>query len=337
MEILYIANVFDEETGKKYFDKRLPPIAASNYHNLLSMGLAQNGVHVNILSVLPATKNNSSKKRIKKSMYINGNRTIKYIPYYNIPILKNLQIFIYTFFYVLFRKDADFLIIDGLVVSSGIGAYLAGKITKKRVLGVVTDFPEFLPISKSKIMLKINEWLIRSFSRYLFLNINMASKLGVEKGSFILIDGQVKLNDNHFEVNLDLEQKILLYTGSINKKYGIDILCNSFINAHVDNYELHLYGNGDYEKELKNICEINKNIKFFGMVNNETALLRQREATILINPRQPNEEFSKYSFPSKNLEYMMSGRPVINFLLSGMDEDYGEYTYIIPNGQINDF
>lgn len=44
-----------------------------------------------------------------------------------------------------------------------------------------------------------------------------------------------------------------------------------------------------------------------------------------MNPRKGDEEFTKYSFPSKIMEYMMSGRPVLCFKLPGMPEEYDAY------------
>ena len=37
-----------------------------------------------------------------------------------------------------------------------------------------------------------------------------------------------------------------------------------------------------------------------------------------VNPRQNNEEFTKYSFPSKTMEYLASGVPVVAYKLDGI-------------------
>jgi glycosyltransferase involved in cell wall biosynthesis len=50
---------------------------------------------------------------------------------------------------------------------------------------------------------------------------------------------------------------------------------------------------------------------------------------LLINPRPTTEEFTKYSFPSKNMEYMASGTPVLTTRLPGMPEDHKPYVYFI--------
>ena len=40
-------------------------------------------------------------------------------------------------------------------------------------------------------------------------------------------------------------------------------------------------------------------------------------------------EFTKYSFPSKNMEYMVSGTPILTSKLPGMPKEYYDYVYLI--------
>lgn len=56
---------------------------------------------------------------------------------------------------------------------------------------------------------------------------------------------------------------------------------------------------------------------------------------MLINPRPSNEEFTKYSFPSKNMEYMVSGTPTLLTKLPGMPKEYLEYVYVLENESVD--
>ena len=55
------------------------------------------------------------------------------------------------------------------------------------------------------------------------------------------------------------------------------------------------------------------------------------KATLLVNPRPTTEEFTIYSFPSKNMEYMASGTPLLTTKLPGMPEEYHQYVLAILN------
>lgn len=58
---------------------------------------------------------------------------------------------------------------------------------------------------------------------------------------------------------------------------------------------------------------------------------------MLVNPRQNNEEFTKYSFPSKNMEYLLTGRPVIAYKLDGIPDEYDNYFYYVEDDSIDSF
>ena len=53
----------------------------------------------------------------------------------------------------------------------------------------------------------------------------------------------------------------------------------------------------------------------------------ERDAMLLVNPRPTSEEFTRYSFPSKILEYMMSGTPVITTKILGIPKEYDKYLF----------
>ena len=71
------------------------------------------------------------------------------------------------------------------------------------------------------------------------------------------------------------------------------------------------------------------NIRYFGFVSHERALELQAKAALLINPRSPKGVFTRYSFPSKTLEYMRSGKPVVCHRLEGIPEEYDPYLQYI--------
>ena len=64
------------------------------------------------------------------------------------------------------------------------------------------------------------------------------------------------------------------------------------------------------------------------------ALALQAKANALINPRTPAGKFTRYSFPSKTLEYMRSGKPVVCYRLDGIPAEYDEYLNYIPSQNV---
>ena len=63
----------------------------------------------------------------------------------------------------------------------------------------------------------------------------------------------------------------------------------------------------------------------------EKVVAEQIKASLLVNPRPTQEEFTKYSFPSKNMEYMVSGTPIVTTKLPGMPAEYNDFVYLFDD------
>lgn len=167
------------------------------------------------------------------------------------------------------------------------------------------------------------------FDTSIFFTQYMSQALNNTKPS-IVIEGlcdQRVLDYNKFSENIN-SKIIVVYTGIISKKYSLDILIDAFQYLD-DNFELHLYGIGDLVNEIRN--NVFPNIKYFGYLESDKITEIQRNASILINPRQNNEIYTRYSFPSKTLEYLSTGNPVICYKLDGIPDEYDNYLFYIDN------
>jgi len=131
--------------------------------------------------------------------------------------------------------------------------------------------------------------------------------------------------------DIDQDRITFVYTGSLEKRYGVDKIVEAFLMMEDDLAILEIYGRGSYEEELKAIYQMTQKVRYHGFVSQEEAVLVQRRADFLIDARSPEDEYVRYSFPSKILEYMLSGTPVLTTILPGMPEDYRDYVIPLEN------
>lgn len=124
-----------------------------------------------------------------------------------------------------------------------------------------------------------------------------------------------------------------MYAGMVNQKHRIKMILDAFMSLE-GNYELWIFGTGDYEKETLNCTQTDNRIKYFGRVDRQTVLDYERRASLLINVRDSEEEYTKYSFPSKTIEYMASGTPVLTTRLAGIPEEYFKYCYVLEDESV---
>ena len=329
MDVIYLSSMFDSETYNKIFTEARKPLHAANkYHRLLCKGLAENGANVLALSVLPANSSNCRKRLIGGGSNKTHGFCQRYLPFLNFPVLKQISLFFGAFFSVLFAKRGAPLIYDVLMLSPAAGALLAAKLSGRKILGIATDLPQFMPISKSKVGLKLNLFLMDKADGYIFLTRQMNLVANKKGKPFAVIEGQVDselIRKEHLPFKE--EPKKILYAGAIAKAEGIDTLCKAFTRCDFKGAELHIFGDGDFADELKLIAEQNPNIIYHGNCPNEMVVEQEFSCHLLVNPRPTAGEFTKYSFPSKLLEYMASGTPVLSSRLAGIPEEYAPFVY----------
>lgn len=201
------------------------------------------------------------------------------------------------------------------------------------VCAVVADLPEYSNLSRnqSRIMRIYNRWksrrarsLLRNVDSFALLTEQMRNALQLaEHQPHCVVEGIAKEFVPNEEQNT--EEFTIVYTGTLHRCFGIETLVNAFRRIKEDGYRLLICGTGDYEKELLAQCREDSRISYLGILSHEETLRLQGKASVLVNPRQNNEEYTKYSFPSKTMEYLASGHPVVAYMLDGIPETYSQY------------
>jgi len=124
-----------------------------------------------------------------------------------------------------------------------------------------------------------------------------------------------------------IENKYILYTGSLDVRHGIMNLIEAFKNVEDSSLELWICGDGDGKQLVEEECSKHPSIKYLGQKPRKEIIFLQSKAYLLINPRTSEGEFTKYSFPSKIIEYFLSGRPCFMYKLPGIPDEYFNYCF----------
>lgn len=332
MKVVFVSNLMSTSMKEKVFSKieKKPLQSIQKFNRLLCEGVKDNNIKVKAITSLPVTSDISSKKIWNEQKEIEKGIEYKYLPFVNIKIIRNICIFIFMILSflkeILFDKEKKIFICDILNTTMTFVTLLLSKLFRVKCIGLVTDLPR--DINSGTLSNKINQFLQNKFDGYIFLTKQMNDIVNSKNKPYIVIEGICEKSDDYIiNQNKESKKKICMYAGGLYEKYGVKDLIDAFLEIDIENIELHLYGSGDLEEYINKIN--NNKIKYFGTVNNEEIVKKEREATILINPRYSTEEYTKYSFPSKNMEYMSSGTPVLTTRLKGIPEEYFNYCYII--------
>lgn len=203
---------------------------------------------------------------------------------------------------------------------------------------IVPDLPQFMdseidrkPIKRQlkKIETMLTKRLLRYADSRILLTKYMADWIGKHNGKNTIIEGLCPV---FLEPKLDLSlvgktKKTVVYTGTLDKRFGIIDLIDAFSLLDDPQYRLVICGYGDSVEVVKSKSLADSRIEYLGIKSRVDVLDIQRQASLLVNPRRSSDEYCLYSFPSKTMEYMLSGTPVLMRKLPGIPDEYMDYIH----------
>ena len=245
------------------------------------------------------------------------------------------------------EEDAQKLIVAYCTHTPFIEAavYAKKKDPRIKICLYVPDLPNYMNLNANR------SWFYDVAKAY---DIAVMTRLMKQVDSFVLLTAQMKdalpVADKPCCViegiitRQELERPVLpkesdglirvVYTGKLNACFGVKKLVDAFCMLPDPNYRLILCGRGDCENYIKEKSAADSRILYQGQVTADVAGEYIRKADVLVNPRPNDGEYTKYSFPSKNIEYLLSGNPVVGYMLSGMPEDYRRFMHIVPDDRV---
>ena len=214
-----------------------------------------------------------------------------------------------------------------------------------KIVLIVPDLPEYMGGKRNQIMdflrvrnEKILSFLYRKVDGYVLLSKYMADYLKIES-KWTVVEGIFNNVSDDVPKRQDKGNglKTVFYSGTLAKRYGVLDLVYAFMKLSDSSYRLVICGDGDSMEEIKELSELDKRICYKGQLPRIDVLKMQKESTLLVNPRTPEGEFTKYSFPSKTMEYLASGRPTLIYKLAGIPDEYYQYCYTMEEVNIEAF
>jgi glycosyltransferase involved in cell wall biosynthesis len=212
-----------------------------------------------------------------------------------------------------------------------------------KIILIVPDLPQYTNLNDNicfiykffkqkdiKKIMKLQDFV----DGYVYFSKNMEQHFlqnGISKPNTV-IEGIIDYSFSCVDINsvkLNSEFKKVLYTGNLHYKFGIKELIDSMIYIERNDFELYICGAGEAEEYIIEKSRLDPRIKFLGQVSNSEALRLQMNANILINPRNDSNAYTIYSFPSKTLEYLITGNIVLAYKLGGIPNEYDKYIYYI--------
>jgi len=340
MKILYgYSNCTDKKYDEIFKDKSVAVLQPDQkYHGLLIKGLAKNGAEVYCYSGLPINRNVTKRLFIHEKDEAEEGALYHYYKTLNLPIFRQAMILLGAKKAIRkHKKDQKTVVIcDCLNRANATGMVKGAKKKGFPVVMIVTDLPDYQ--FDERAAEKYNQ-LLEKADGYIFLTEQMNERVNKQNKPYIVLEGHSDCALPNISPSERYEQtigkKVIVYAGSIKKLYGIQNLVEGFLKANVENAELQIFGDGDYRAELEELCKMHKNVRYMGICPNAEVVAIEQRAALLVNPRPTAPDYTKYSFPSKNMEYMVSGTPILTTKLPGMPKEYYPHIYTIEEDTVD--
>ena len=119
----------------------------------------------------------------------------------------------------------------------------------------------------------------------------------------------------------DRQAPAVLYTGTKGPWGGVDLLLDAWQLVRHDHAQLWICGQGTH-KRLHDAAARDNRITDFGVVPEAQLQSLMEQAALLVNPRPPAFPGNRLNFPSKLLEYLSTGKPVVSTRTASLSPAY---------------
>ena len=313
MNVLVFSSAMPESHFSSYQDEAVikPNPSNQNFYSKLIKTLALNN-NVSVVSHRPFTKGMFKRKNSLESDTIMSGNTKYYLT--NIRGSKTYKLLEEKKAIMKVAKTAidDFISNDFIIVTDTLRLNLlkAAKAVAKKynvpIVGMLTDNQMNLSgghaIVKKYIMKQAS-----SLDGYLALTDGLVNAYNKHVPSYIF-EGLVTEED---EGRKDPIFNYFYFGGSLYERYGVKTMVEAFRKSNIKN-KLVIAGSGPLDKWIEQMAEEDYRILYLSQLNKEKNIGYLRNSIANINPRPLNSDLDKESVPSKLLEYLSIGTPVIS-------------------------
>ena len=165
--------------------------------------------------------------------------------------------------------------------------------------------------------------MLQECDRYILLTEQMRDFIPEGK-PYLVMEGVVEMTPAAPPAG----KPVIAYTGVVDRQFGLGQLIDAFLQLKTPDAELHIAGSGPMEPELRDLSRKYPSCHYYGGVTPQKAAEIRGGASVVVNPRTSEMRFTRYSFPSKTLEYLVSGKTVVAHMLPGIPEEYRPYLVV---------
>lgn len=200
---------------------------------------------------------------------------------------------------------------------------MARRLHKKSILiladySPVESFSSFTRKTYAKVMLRT----IRKYNTVVGLSKDVERVLK-PKQKFILMEGGIDEEFfNSFDSPKPSGNKVtnFMYSGLLSVGTGVDLLLQAMKQIDDNDIRLIITGKGELSSTVREASKEDKRIIYAGSLAYADYIDKLKGADVLINPRNMTMTENENNFPSKVIDYLATGKPIISTRFAGWEK-----------------
>ena len=311
MNIIYLTTAQDEKDYRSFMKIWKIPLNSSNqnFHEKFIRALSIEN-KVDVISVRPFSRSKTKVSSLKAETKTIGNISWHYVKRSGGKIAR-----------ALFTKGQIEKVLKSLdykhsiLITDTINKTLVGVVSSLSekysipTLGVCTDSPSNITGTSRSYTLYLLEHC-KNFNGYIALTEGLNELYNPNGKPSYIFEGIVE--DREFKVTEENKNPYFFFGGALLERYGVYKLIEAYKELNPKDIDLYICGHHGDKDRIKDVSKGYPGIKFLGLLPMNKVMEYEQKALCSINPRPFSEDLDRYSIPSKTLEYMAMGRPVIS-------------------------
>lgn len=147
--------------------------------------------------------------------------------------------------------------------------------------------------------------------------------------SHVLVEGGVREDYVGLEHYPDSSEFRIVFAGQLSELNGVRLLLDAM--AHLDDPDVRVtvMGGGQLEEMVRYVAKRDPRIEFLGLVGHDRVLQEYARADLLVNLRQTANQTHRYVFPSKVVECLSTGVPLLSTRTGHVESEFGSFAFLL--------
>jgi glycosyltransferase involved in cell wall biosynthesis len=354
IRVLFVGHLFPDWLKAKILDQKLSPIQTQRFGSaLLDALISAYNKKVDAFSVAPLLDYPHSNFVIspKAKWTIDDTVDVSMYSYINLLGIKHFSRFLVTFLYISSwiirnKSNSRIIVLHGVQSCKIWGVILSQIFGKCVIVPFLTDDIGLSTSWERKIIKhirRVDTYLIKlglkKVDGIISMTSQLARKLAPDRPALTIpAIHNSRMADFYNDKKDRSEQSFnVIYAGALSHEYGVDLLVNAFLKVAQPTWRLLITGKGSMATSINNFSKQNHQIQYLGFLDDKEFSKVLMSADVLVSPKLSSGLTASFSFPSKIVEFLGTGLPVISTNLPTFTDDFRKHLIISRSDSLEDF